>query len=55
MTTYPSNVRWLPYSTKRGSRRQRLVSRETLRLVAISAGAAAVAWGLMHLALWLLG
>ena len=54
MSTYPSNVRWLPYSQKRVSRR-RSVSRETLRRIAISVGAAAIAWGLMHLALWLLG
>ena len=34
MSTYPSNVRWLPYSQKRVSRR-RSVSRETLRRIAI--------------------
>ena len=54
MTTYPSNVRWLDYKQKKSSSR-RLVSRETVRLAVISVGAAAIAWGLMHLALRLLG
>ena len=54
MTTYPSNVRWLPYSQKR-RKPKRTVSRETLRVAAIAVGAAAIAWGLMHLALRLAG
>ena len=54
MSAYPSNVRWLDYQQKKSPWR-RAVSRDTLRVVAISAGAAAAAWGLMHLALRLLG
>ena len=54
MSAYPSNVRWLDYQQKKSPSR-RSVSRETLRVVAIAGGAAAIAWGLMHLALRLLG
>ena len=52
---YPAGTRWLDYDKKRRSRRDRSVSRETLRVITISIGAAAAAWGLMHLALRLLG
>ena len=51
---YPAGVRWLDYQQNKSPSR-RLVSRETLRLAVIAAGGAAVTWGLMHLALRLLG
>lgn len=54
-TNYPAGTRWLDYSTSRAAER---VPGHGLRgkaaTVAIATGAAAAAWGLMHLALWLL-
>ena len=59
MTTYPSNVRWLGYETKRGSQtRNRSRGTGGVRNPAgggiISVGCAAAAWGLFQLALRLL-
>ena len=55
MIAYPSNVRWLGYETKRGSKRNLASGRwGTLRLAIVSVGCAAAAWGVMHLTLHLL-
>ena len=60
-SNYPAGTRWLDYSTSQpparvpGHARRTPLGSLTVKSVVIGVGAAAAAWGLMHLTLWLLG